>query len=221
MSASEDIFQTAASGDAAALSHAPDDLDRPPSRVWNDEGVSLPLYALYGGHGPALDALEPYAEGFTIHEAAALGRIARLEACLAAAPWSVDTLSLDGWTPLHLAAFFAQREAVLTLLDKGADPNLYGRAFERNLPLHASCAGWLKKPEVVELLIPVTVDIDARQGGGWTPLMLAAANDMAESLTLLLQAGADRSLTNDQGQTARDIAATYKREEILRRLDGH
>ena len=221
MSPTENIFRTAASGDAAAIRHALDDLDRPPSRVWNDEGISLPLYALYGGLSPALEALEPYAEGFTIHEAAALGRIARLRACLAAAPWSIDTLSLDGWTPLHLAAFFAQDEAVRTLLDQGADPNLYGRAFERNLPLHASCAGRLKKPKVVALLIPVTADLDARQGGGWTPLMLAAANDMAESLTQLLQAGADRSLTNDEGQTAHDIAAKYKREEILRQLDGH
>ena len=221
MTATEDIFRTVAAGDAAAFRLALDDLDRPPSRIWNAEGESLPLYALYRGLVPALDALEPYAEGFTIHEAAALGRVDRLKACLAAAPWSLDTLSLDGWTPLHLAAFFARRAAVLALLEAGADPNLYGRAFERNLPLHAACAGRLKKPAVVELLISVTADIDARQGGGWTPLMLAAANDMGESLSLLLQAGADRSLIDDEGCSARDIAEKYKRSEILRLLDGH
>ena len=221
MSSTPEIFTAATSDDAAAFRDALGRLDRAPSRIWTADGVSLPLFALYHGLSPALDALERYAGDFTVHEAAALGRIERLDACLRAAPWSVDTLSADGWTPLHLAAFFARREAVLVLLDHGADPNLYGRAFERNLPLHAACAGQLHKPVVVAVLAPVTDDINARQGGGWTALMLAAANGMADSVGILLDAGADRSLTNDDGQTARDIALQYGYQDIAGRLEAH
>ena len=215
MTMAQDIFGVVATCDAPALRVALSEMDRPPSRIRNDEGISLPLFALYGGHSPALEALESYADGFTLHEAAALGHVERLKHCLETAPWALDTLSPDGWTALHLSAFFARHDAVRALLDAGADPDLYGRAFERNLPLHAACAGQLNKPDVVSLLAPVTGDIDARQGGGWTALMLAAANGMADSAAVLLGAGADPRLRNDSGEMARDIAQAQGQSGIV------
>jgi ankyrin repeat protein len=127
-------------------------------------------------------------------------------------------LSPDGWTALHLAAFFGHASTVALLLARGADATLWSRAFERNLPLHAACAGRTEKAEVVRALIAATPDLDARQGGGWTPLMLAAANGMAASVQLLLAAGADWTLANDAGQTAVALAREYGHTAVAERL---
>jgi ankyrin repeat protein len=111
-----------------------------------------------------------------LHEAATLGHAERVSTVLTASPWAIDTLSPDGWTALHLAAHFGQNETLAILLAAGADANLYSRAFERNLPLHAACAGG--KVECALRLLPATRDMDARQGGGWTALMLAAEDGL-------------------------------------------
>ena len=47
----------------------------------------------------------------------------------------------DGWTPLHLAAFFGRADAVDVLLAAGADVRALSRNHEGNMPLHAALAG--------------------------------------------------------------------------------
>jgi len=192
--------------------------DLPPGRspfaIHDRNGESLVQFCLYRGRGAHLDALLALGFPVPLHEAAALGRIADVEAALARGPEAINLLSADGWTPLHLAAFFGHAEIAGLLLSKGADASLYSRAFECNLPLHAACAGRSEKTAVVELLIPATPDIDARQGGGWTPLMLAAGNGMTDTVTKLLNAGADPSLLSESGKTARDVAREAGQEAV-------
>ena len=55
-------------------------------------------------------------------------------------------------------------------------------------------------------LLAAGANIDAKQHGGYTALMAAAANGLIEMLTLLLEHDADPAITDDQGNTAGDQA---------------
>src|SRR5690242_15058031 len=55
-----------------------------------------------------------------IFAAAILGDTQRLEELLTGNRSLVTAVSTDGWTPLHLAAFFGKADAVRVLLNKGA-----------------------------------------------------------------------------------------------------
>jgi ankyrin repeat protein len=213
----EAIFAAAKADDPAQLlATLPPDAS--PFTLRNRDGISLLLFCLYNGLRRNVVALVARAEPLPLHEAAALGDDQAVAAALARAPDALHLLSPDGWTALHLAAFFGHAATVALLLARGADPMLWSRAFEHNLALHAACAGRSEKAEVVRALIAVTRDLDARQGSGWTPLMLAAANGMAASVQLLLAAGADWTLANDAGQTALDLARQHGHTTIAERL---
>ena len=215
----ERVFAIAKQDDPAALLAAlPAGIA--PSGLRDRDGTSLVLFCLYSGLQKNLAALTARGDALPLHEAAALGDAVALERALARSPDSLFLLSPNGWTALHLAAFFGREPTVRLLLTRGADANLWGRAFEHNLPLHAACAGRTGKPDVVRALIPATRDIDARQGGGWTPLMLAAANGMADSAALLVGAGADRALANDAGKTAVALAREHGHADLAARLSA-
>jgi ankyrin repeat protein len=213
MVASHEAFAAAAQDDPALLLAAlPTGVD--PTALRDRDGTSLVLYCLYRGLRKSLAALVVRSAPLKLHEAAALGDAAAVDQALARSPDSLHLLSPDGWTALHLAAFFGHAAVVALLLERGADPALWSRAFEHNLPLHAACAGRHQKADVVHALIAVTRDLDARQGGGWTPLMLASANGMAETVDALLAAGADRTLINDAGKTATALAQEHGHDAI-------
>ncbi|MBL8837427.1 MAG: ankyrin repeat domain-containing protein [Alphaproteobacteria bacterium] len=198
-----ELFERAGADDApAVLAALP--ADRPLHALRTADGESLLLFCVYRRRRAVLAALLSRDPPLTLHEAAALGARAKVEAALAAAPWAIDTLSPDGWTALHLAAHFGHRGVVDALLAAGADANLRGRGFERNLPLHAAAAGG--RLDCALRLVPVTADVDARQGGGWTALMLAAQNGLAPLVEALLERGADAALVNDAGIDALALA---------------
>jgi len=59
---------------------------------------------------------------------------------------------------------------------------------------------------VLRLLIKFGADMDARSKYGWTALMFAASASRKAALEELIRQGANRSLTNNLGQTAMDLA---------------
>ena len=81
------------------------------------------IAALYRGHQSTVDLLVDAGAPLDIFTAAALGRVDAAEASLQEDPTSVRQQSYDGWTPLHLAAFFGHAAAVTLLLQRGADPH--------------------------------------------------------------------------------------------------
>ena len=131
----------------------------------------------------------------------------------------MNTLSPDGWSALHLAAFFGKEPVVRRLLGAGADAGLRARGFEPNLPLHAACAGGTNNQAAAIALIEATPDVDATQTGGWTALMLAAANGMSEAVAALLAAGADASAVNDKGDKAAAIARARGHTSVAAAID--
>ena len=79
----------------------------PAHAVRSETGETVFLYSLYRGKAKCVEALRKRG-GLTLQEAAAAGDLARVEACIAAAPWTIHSLSADGWTALHLAAFLGR-----------------------------------------------------------------------------------------------------------------
>lgn len=184
----------------------------------SENGETLFLFCTYRGRTKCAEVLAKRGQ-LTLHEAAAAGDVARIEACLAAAPWSIQSLSADGWTALHLAAFLGRDEALLLLLDHGAPARQWGRAFDPNLALHAACAGRrLGKPAFAKL-IEATGDPDvAQMPSGLTALMIAAGNGFADGVDALLAASADRSRKTGEGKTAADFARERGHAHIADRL---
>src|SRR5437763_13142364 len=87
------------------------------------------MQALYHGqHDEAQRLLaETGASHLSVHEAAAMGSLRRLEQIIAADASATNAWAADGFQPLGLAAFFGQRQAVEMLLAHGAEVNTPAR----------------------------------------------------------------------------------------------
>ncbi|MCI3920960.1 ankyrin repeat domain-containing protein [Paenibacillus sp. TRM 82003] len=179
-------------------------------------GMSPLTSALYHGKQAAVEWLLDRGATVTIHEAAALGDDITLQYMLNMEPSLIMTHSFDGWTPLHLAAFFGGLEAAKLLLERGADVNAQSTNPMRNAPIHAAAAG--NRTNMIELLLQHGADPNAKQNGGWTAIQQAAQHCDVATVKLLLAHGADPDLTRDDGLTARSIAAERGYTEVLEAL---
>jgi ankyrin repeat protein len=182
----------------------------------DDDGVSAALHARYRDNHDAVAQLLATDPDLDIFDAAGLGRPDRLAELLAADPGLASAFASDGFTPLHLAAFFGGVEAARLLIANSAPPNAVSRNPMQVTPLHSAAAGG--HDEVARLLVAAGADVNARQLHGYTPLHAAAQNGDAEMTEMLLAAGADLAARTDDGQTAADIAAVAGHAEIAARL---
>jgi len=186
-----------------------------------DSGESAFLLASYYGQRAIADLLRANGAELNVFEAAVAGDVERVGAFLSASPDLAQAYSHDGWTALHLAAYFGRQELVAALLMAGADVNARTRNAQNNLPLHAAAAG--KHREIVDLLLARGSDVNARQEGGWAALHGAAQDGDTSMITSLLAYGADVNARNDAGQTPLTIAREHGRVEaatLLRQHDG-
>jgi ankyrin repeat protein len=138
-------------------------------------GESPLMAALYRGHLGVVDALIEAGAHLDVFAAAATGRLAELRRAMS--PETVNTYAYDGWTPLHLAAFFGQLEAAKVLLDAGANVRAVSSNSLKNTPLHAATAG--KHAAVALALIAHGADPTVVDAGGYTPLRIAQENELA------------------------------------------
>ena len=139
-------------------------------------GESPLMAAWYRGHFDVAEALIGAGAEIDVFAAAATGRVDDLRRSLS--PATVNAYSYDGWTPLHLAAFFGQLEAVRVLVDAGADVRARSTNGLANTPLHAAAAG--RHSEVALYLIDRGASGSALDSGGYTPLQIATENGLAD-----------------------------------------
>jgi ankyrin repeat protein len=177
------------------------------------------LAALYRGLDEIVAALVAHIP-LDVFEAAALGRTDRVRELVDYDPSLVGQYSHDGWTPLHLAAFFGRCQVAEYLLDKGAKPSLLSKNAMANQPLHAAIAGKTDR-RLVELLVERGAGVNERAAMGVTPLHLAASRGDAGLVEFLFQRGADPTAQMDDGTTPDAIAAKRGHEGVAAQLKAN
>ena len=165
--------------------------------------------------GPAISAL--LARGFDGNTRDAQGqsglylatRDKSLKAVNALLAWrkiNVEARNTADESPLMIAALNGSSDLAQGLITKGADVNKTGWA-----PLHyAATRGHL---QMISLLLDNYAYIDAASPNGTTPLMMAAFYGTPQAVKLLLDAGADPLIKNDQSLTAIDFAQRNSRAD--------
>ena len=154
-------------------------------RLRLSSGESPVMAALYRGHHAVVDELVELGADVDVFAAAATGRLEPLREALAT-PGAHSSYSYDGWTPLHLAAFFGHLEAARLLLAAGADVAAVSRNSLVNTPLHAATAG--KHSDVALLLLDAGADARVLDAGGHTPERIASENQLAAVVAAIAQA---------------------------------
>ncbi len=106
-------------------------------------------------------------------------------------------------------------EIVAFLLEQGADPNYVDKRGESVLHTAASSGS----AAVVSALVGAEADVEARAGGGLTPLMDAVRMGNLDAAKSLLEAGADQYAKNDSGWEAGHFAQHSGNAEMMKLLD--
>src|SRR5579862_6802549 len=116
--------------------------------------------AIRAGDSSQVAALVAADPSLAIFAASIQGDTAQIEQLLAGNRSLVSAVSSDGWTPLHLAAFFGKIDAARLLLNKGAEVNARSANPMRNMPLHAAAAG--RHAAIAQLLLERGASPNAR-----------------------------------------------------------
>lgn len=182
-------------------------------------GDSAILTAVYHRQKEIVNLLVARGAAMTLFEACAAGEFDRVERLLNDAPASINTLSRDGWTPLHLAAFFGHAKLTELLLARGADVAARSKNSNGNTPLHAALAG--NHSFVAGLLVGGGADVNAVDAAGWQPLHVAAANNNLDAIRTLIAQGADVSATNGDGRTPLSLVQEKNQREAAALLRRH
>lgn len=117
----------------------------------------------------------------------------------------IEARSPQDESPLMLASLVGDLELCKALIALNADVNKPGWT-----PLHYAATN--AHTSVIEYLLEQFAYVDATSPNGTTPLMMAAMYGSDSAVQLLLQAGADPGLKNDQGLGALEFAQLVKKE---------
>ena len=179
-------------------------------------GISSVLWSCYVRQPAIRDRLLTAGPELDLFEAVAAGADATALALLAADATRALDWASDGFTPLHLAAFFSRTIMAARLLELGADPGAPARNPTRVAPLHSAAAAGAT--EIARMLLERGADPDARQAQGFTALIAAAQLGNDALAELLLAHGAQADARCDDGRAAADFAQEKSHHALADRL---
>lgn len=161
-----------------------------------------------GDLGSARDALRRT----PLWRAARAGRLHEVESLARTA--QIDSMDMDGETPLHAAVRGGNISAIRALLRAGAGLNAANR--HGVTPMHLAVQN--DALEAVEVLIGTGANVEARDEFGCTPLHDAVRRASAPIVALLLKAGAKAQTVDNFGNTPLHRAARAGRIDVLEQL---
>ena len=118
---------------------------------------------------------------------------------LLAAGADVNVHMQDGWTVLMAASMDSRENVIQALLSAGADPKAQRADGDTALMLAAENN---RHGETIRALLAAGSEVNARNGEGKTALMRAAAYNSLDVVRMLLEAGADKSLKDNDNHDA-------------------
>jgi ankyrin repeat protein len=183
-------------------------------------GTLLLTAKFYGAEDALAALLERVQEDqLNLYEAATLGHAGRLKTILGQSRQRVNEAGPEGFTPLGLAAFFGQADAVKVLLENGAAVNDKDRSRFGNTALDAAVAA--NSAEVVRILLAAGANPNVRDSADYTPLHKAASNGNVDIVRMLLEHGADPTATRKGGGTPIDDALSKDHTDVGELLRAH
>jgi len=150
-----------------------------------------------------------------IIEASYNGDLDALKACIAEKQ-DINVKDDSGYTPLHWVCFMGvvgdnRVDMAKLLIKSGADVNSF---LPNEGPSILSSACESGNSEIVMLLVNNCADLNYK-GDGETPLIHAIRSGVIEIVSHLIENGANYKLTNELGQTPKDIAYDYDRNDMV------
>jgi ankyrin repeat protein len=126
------------------------------------------------------------------------------------APLSIPSSQADSIATTAIKS--GNREVLDVLFMGGLDPNISDS--EGNTFLHLS----VKNPDLLSFFLKYDINVNSKNARGESPLFAAVRGGYYESVTLLLDKGADPELRNNEGVTVLLLAAEKKSAQILNTL---
>lgn len=190
-------------------------VDTDPSVVLTEfEGGSIVRRAARAGFCALVAHIVDLDLGLTLGDAATAGDAVRVQHLVDERPDAVRDVADDGYTGLHLAAYYGHVKVAELLLNRGAEVDAVSANAFAMQPLHAAASQGHRV--VVHLLLDHGADIDAPMAGGYRPLHSAADGGHPEVVQLLLDRGADPNGRTDTGQLAVDVVEDAATQAVLR-----
>jgi ankyrin repeat protein len=208
MKAETDSFRRAVlSGDLKTVQQG---VERDPALLYSRDahGQSVYLLAAYAEQSAVMSFFESKGLELDIYEAAAGGKVDRVNQLLRSAPGTVNMPNLAGDTPLHVAALCHRSEVIENAIAYGPDFAVRNTKRKNATAAHL---GFEWSPQnaaeaMAFAMIGNGLDPNLADADGDTILHSAARTDFPRVIRLLLQKGAVASAKNAAGQTALDIA---------------
>jgi ankyrin repeat protein len=189
------IFELIDADDAAGLC-ALIERDSSALSARDDDGLSPLMRAAYRGRGAVFHTIAAHASDDP-WDRLLLGASDGLPA--------PDAWSPDGFSPLHIAAFAQNDAGARTLLDAGADPNVFATAtFARVTPL-GTCA-FAGATSVARALIRAGADAALTEVDGGSPLEAAFQNGYRDLVAVLVVALAHGDIESVGSALERDAS---------------
>lgn len=130
-------------------------------------------------------------------------------------PDCINKTNADGYTPLILACYHGNEEAVKFLIDKVKDIN---GTSNYGTPLMAAVVKG--NVEIVEMLLDRNADTNIADSNGTTALHYAVMFKNYDIVKLLIAANADVNLKDNRDKSALDYAMIYKDKKLSNLLNN-
>jgi ankyrin repeat protein len=162
-----------------------------------------------------LDAILRAHPQLTAFEICAVGNPVQVLAEITKDRELVRSRAVNGWTPLHYAAFADNAAAAAVLIEEGAEVDARAKNKFDNTPLQVALL--TSSREVARLLLSRGAQVNATQAEGITALHEAASSGDVDIVRMLLAAGADPLAKSSFG-TPLDLAVKNRHEEAAKLL---